>query len=61
MIELTNEHSFTIKDDFKLDFFYVIKGDCKLEFEVERFFNTKTNEETSIILTEEELECKKDI
>ena len=53
--------TFEISDDNKMDFFYLIKGQCKLEFEVQRYYNPNDNENNQIEMTEEEIESKKDI
>lgn len=46
-----------------MDFFYLIKGECSLEFEVKRTFdpNDVLLEETVKDLTPEEIESKKDV
>jgi hypothetical protein len=43
-----------------MDFFYVLKGVCSLEFEVRRIIDNR-EQECYKMLTEEEIEMKKDI
>ena len=32
LIEISNGETYQIEDDHKLDFFYLVKGECSLEF-----------------------------
>ena len=52
-------HTFEIVDDHKMDFFYVLKGVCSLEFEVKRIIDNR-EQDCYKMLTEEEIERKKD-
>jgi hypothetical protein len=50
---------YEVGDDHKMDFFYVLKGVCSLEFEVRRIIDNR-EQDFYKMLTEEELEMKKD-
>ena len=52
--------SYEIVDDHKLDFFYVIKGVCCLEFKVRRIIDNR-QQDSYKTLSEEEIERNKDI
>jgi hypothetical protein len=52
-------HTYEIADDHKIDFFYVLKGVCSLEFEVKRIIDNR-EQDCYKMLTEEEIERKKD-
>ena len=51
--------AYELGDDHKMDFFYVLKGVCSLEFEVRRIIDNR-EQDFYKMLTEEELEMKKD-
>ena len=62
VIELTPSNpKYIIRDEVKLEFFYLIKGRCKIDFEVKRMFDSKSSNETVQELTREEIESKQDI
>lgn len=42
-------------DDHKLDFFYLIKGECRLEFEVKRSYDPNASTQVFKEMTEEEI------
>ena len=46
--ETGDKDSFEILDNIQMDFFYLIKGECSLEFEVTKIYdpNELTTEET---------------
>lgn len=47
--------SYDIKDHHKMDFFYVIKGEVSMHFEVTRVFDINAkDDETVVELTQEE-------
>ncbi len=52
--------TYEIVDDHKMDFFYVLKGVCSLEFEVRRIIDNRQQDFLKM-LTEEEIESKKDV
>ena len=52
--------TYEIVDDHKMDFFYVIKGLCSLEFKVRRIIDNR-QQDSYKTLSEEEIERKKDI
>lgn len=38
LLEIAKGERYQIKDDHKLDFFFLVKGECKLQFEVNRTY-----------------------
>ena len=39
LVQLSLDEEYKIVDDLKLDFFYLIKGECRLAFEVKRSYD----------------------
>ena len=61
LVELTDSMAFDIQDYHKMDFLYLIKGNCTVEFEVKRIFDRNADNETVSELTNEEIESKNDL
>ena len=59
VLAVRRNDTYEVGDDHKMDFFYVLKGVCSLEFEVRRIIDNR-EQDFYKMLTEEELEMKKD-
>ncbi len=61
LVELQQTETVQIEDEDKLDFWYLLKGECSLVFEVRRIIDNRENANVYKELTQEEVEAKKDI
>ena len=64
LLEINKGERYQIEDDHKLDFFFLVKGECKLEFEVIRTFESSSDEVANKIfkkLSPEELASQNDV
>jgi hypothetical protein len=59
VLAVRRNDTYEVGDDHKMDFFYVLKGVCSLEFEVRRIIDNR-EQDFYKMLTEEELEMKRD-
>ncbi len=63
LIEIANGETYQIEDDHKLDFFYLVKGECSLEFEVARTYESSSEAANQVFkeLSPEEIASQNDV
>ena len=63
LIEIQKGEGYQIEDDHKLDFFYLVKGECSLEFEVRRTYDSSNEAANKIFkdLSPEEIASQNDV
>lgn len=63
LIEIANGETYQIEDDHKLDFFYLVKGECSLEFEVTRTYESSSEAANKVFkeLSPEEIASQNDV
>jgi hypothetical protein len=63
LIEIAKGERHRIEDDHKLDFFFLVKGECVLEFEVSRTYERSSESESKTFkeLSPEEIASQNDV
>ena len=63
LLEIAKGERYPIEDDHKLDFFFLVKGECTLEFEVNRTYESSSEAANKVFkeLSTEEIASQNDV